>query len=85
MIAKICNYITESSRKLAENSAENYLKEKFKKSVLLSALVEYDKYRFKSKENPKYVKQKGSTYCLVCEKKTNHKNIKGVALENKIG
>ena len=45
----------------------------------------YDKYRFKSKEIPKYVKKKENTYCLVCEKKkTNNKNIKGVALENKI-
>ena len=48
-------------------------------------MVEYDKYRFKSKEKPKYVKKKKNTYCLVYEKKTNNKNIKGVALENKIG
>ena len=34
-------------------------------------MVEYDKYRFKSKEKPKYVKQKkNNTYRLVCEKKT---------------
>ena len=43
---------------------------------------EYDKYRLKSKEKPKYLKKKN---CLVCEKKTDNKNIKGVALENKIG
>ena len=43
---------------------------------------EYDKYRLKSKEKPKYLKKKT---CLVCEKKTDNKNIKGVALENKIG
>ena len=49
-------------------------------------MVEYDKYRFKSNEKPKYVKKKKkNTYCLVCEKKTNNKNIKGVRLENKIG
>ena len=48
-------------------------------------MVEYDQYRFKSKEKPKYVKKKKNTYCLVFEKKTNNKNIKGVRLENKIG
>ena len=48
-------------------------------------MVECDKYCFKSKENPKYVKKKENTYCLVCEKKTDNKSIKGVALKNKIG
>ena len=48
-------------------------------------MVEYDKYCFKSKEKLKYVKKKENTYCLVCEKETDNKNIKGVALENKIG
>ena len=28
---------------------------------------------------------KKNTYCLVCEKKTDNKNIKGVALESEIG
>ena len=37
------------------------------------------------KIKPKYVKKKKNTYCLVCEKKTGSKNIKGVALENGIG
>ena len=71
--------------RIVSEISRKFSRKLFKRKVLLSALVEYDKYRFKSKENPKYVKQKGSTYCLVCEKKTNHKNIKGVALENKIG
>ena len=48
-------------------------------------MVEYDKYRFKSKEKPKYVKKEDS-YWVECRKtKTKNKNIKGVALENKIG
>ena len=47
-------------------------------------MVEYNKYRFKLKERLKYVKKKKkNTYCLVCEKKTDNKYIKGVALENK--
>ena len=29
--------------------------------------------------------KKENSYCLVCKKKTDNKNIKGVALENKIG
>ena len=36
------------------------------------------------KTKPKYVKKENSQ-CLVCKKKTDNKNIKGVALENKIG
>ena len=44
-------------------------------------MVDYDKYRFKLKEQPKYIK-KETSYCVGCRKK---KNIKGVALENKIG
>ena len=36
-------------------------------------MVEYDKYRFKSKEKPKYMKKEDS-YCAGCRKK----NIKGV-------
>ena len=36
-------------------------------------MIEYDKYGFKSKEKQKYVKRK-----------TDNKNIKEVALENKI-
>ena len=48
-------------------------------------MVEYDKYRFKSKEKPKYLKKQDS-YCVGCRrKKTKNKNIKGVALESKIG
>ena len=32
-----------------------------------------------------YVKKKENLYCLVCKKKTDNKNIKGVALENTAG
>ena len=47
-------------------------------------MVDYDKYCFKSKEKPKYVKkEKKNTNCLVCEKQTDNKNIIGVALENR--
>ena len=48
-------------------------------------MVEYDKCCFKSKEKPKYVKKKENTYYLACRKKTDNKNIRGVALEDKIG
>ena len=47
-------------------------------------MVEYDKYCFKLKKT-KYVKKRKNAYCLVCEKKTDNKNVKGEALENKIG
>ena len=49
-------------------------------------MVQYDKYRVKSKEKPKYVKKEDS-YCVGCRKTTTttKKNIKGVALEIKIG
>ena len=47
-------------------------------------MIEFDKYRFKSKEKPKCVKKEKSAYWLVCEKNTDNKNIKGVALENNI-
>ena len=54
-------------------------------TTYLIKMVEYDKYRFKSKEKPKYVKKEDS-YWVECRKtKTKNKNIKGVALENKIG
>ena len=46
-------------------------------------MVEYDKYCFKSKEKPKYVQKKKSTYCLVSEKNTGNKNIKAVAEDNR--
>ena len=49
-------------------------------TTYLVKMVEYDKYRFKSKEKPKYVKIEDS-YCVGCRKKKN--NIKGVALEKK--
>ena len=64
----------------------NYIKQ-FNKKILptLLKIAEYDKYHFKSKEKPKYVKKKKNTYCLVCEKKADNKNIKEAALENKIG
>ena len=39
-------------------------------------MVQYDKYCLKSTEKPKYVKKKKNTYCLLCEKKTENKNIK---------
>ena len=51
----------------------------------LSKIVEYHKYHFKPKGKPKYGKKKEKTYCLVCKKKADNKNIKEVALENKIG
>ena len=37
-------------------------------SAYLRKVVEYDKYRFKSKEKPKYVKEETS-YCVECRKK----------------
>ena len=46
-------------------------------------MVEYDKYRFKPKEKPKYIK-KETNYCVGFREKTKNKNIKGVALENKM-
>ena len=45
----------------------------------------YNKYYLNTKEKPLYVKNKENTYCLVCKKKTDNNNIKGVALETKIG
>ena len=40
----------------------------------------------KNKETKRqYVRKKQNTYCFVCEKKTDNKIIKRVALENKIG
>ena len=53
-------------------------------TTYLIKLVEYDKSRFKSKEKPKYIK-KETSYRVGCRKKIKNKNIKGVALENKIG
>ena len=43
-------------------------------------MVEYDKYRFKSKEKPKYMKKEDS-YCVGCRKKKHKRS----TLENKIG
>ena len=37
-------------------------------TTYLIKMVEYDKYRFKSKEKPKYVK-KETSYCVGVEKK----------------
>ena len=34
----------------------------------LIKMVEYDKYHFKSKEKPKYIK-KETSYCVACRKK----------------
>ena len=48
-------------------------------------MVEYDKYLFKSKEKPKYIKKRENMYCLICGQKTDNKNIKKVALKNQIG
>ena len=56
-----------------------------KNTAYLIKMAEYDKYWFKPKEKPKYVKKKENFYCLVCEKKTDNKNIKGVTLENQTG
>ena len=47
----------------------------------------YDKYHLKTNEKPQYVKKKENTDCLVRKKnkkKTDNKNRKGVALENKV-
>ena len=38
----------------------------------LLKMIEYDKYRFKSKEKPKYVKKEDSYY-VVCRKKNKIK------------
>ena len=57
-----------------------------KNTAFLIKMVEYDKNCFKLKEKPWYVKKKEkSIYCLACEKKTNNKKTRGVALVNKIG
>ena len=53
-------------------------------TTYLIKMVEYDKYRFKPKEKPKYIK-KETSYCVGFREKTKNKNIKGVALENKMG
>ena len=53
-------------------------------TTYLIKMVEYDKYFFKSKEKPKYVKKK-IVIVQDVENKTKNKNIKGVALENKTG
>ena len=37
------------------------------------------------RKNQNMLKRKKNTCCLACEKKTDNKNIKGVALENKVG
>ena len=44
-------------------------------------MVEYDRFCFKLKEKTRHIKKKKKTY----NKKQIIKNIKGVALENKIG
>ena len=49
-------------------------------TTYLIKMVEYDKYRFKSKEKPKYVKKQ-----IVIVQDVEKKNIKGVALEKKQG
>ena len=48
-------------------------------------MVVYDEYFVYNKEKPQYVINEKNTYCLVCKKKTDNKNIRGVALEKKIG
>ena len=42
-------------------------------NTYLIKMIEYDKYRFKSKEKPKYVK-KETSYCVGCRKKQQKKN-----------
>ena len=37
-------------------------------TTYLIRMAEYDKYSFKSKEKPKYIKRKDS-YCVECRKK----------------
>ena len=48
-------------------------------------MMVYNKYYLNRKEKHLYVKKKENTYCLVFKKKTYNNNIKGIALENKIG
>ena len=48
-------------------------------------MVVYSKYYLNRKKTPLFVRNKENTYCLVCKKKVDNNNIKGVALENKIG
>ena len=48
-------------------------------------MIQYDKYRFKLKEKPKYVKKKTKQLLLRMQKKKINKSIKGVALDNQIG
>ena len=43
-----------------------------KNTTYLIKMVEYDEYRFKSKEKLKYVK-KETSYCVGCKKKEEHK------------
>ena len=50
-----------------------------KNTTYLIKMIEYDKYYFRSKEKPKYIKKK-----IVIVQGVGGKNIKGVALENKI-
>ena len=52
-----------------------------KNITYLIKMVEYDKYCFKSIEKPKYLKKK----TVIVQGAERKKNIKGVALENKIG
>ena len=35
----------------------------------------YDKYCLKTKEKPQQINMKENTYCLICKKKTDNKNI----------
>ena len=83
-INKIQNYITKSNKKNEKQICKRITRSISKplkhiryfvaKIVPTSyKMIEYDKYGFKSKEKQKYVKRK-----------TDNKNIKEVALENKI-
>ena len=48
-------------------------------------MVEYDKIVLNQKKNLDTWKKRKNIYCLACEKKTNKKKTRGVALVNKIG
>ena len=81
---KIYNYINESSVKLAVNSVEESLKEKFSKE-LLSYMPSFSKFlkpvRYFVKKNRK--EKKEDIYWWACKKKADNKKIMEVALVNK--
>ena len=87
-LVKIQNYIAQSN----EEKLLNYILSISKALKRIRYFVENTPniiknggvwYYIKNKEKPQYAK-KQNTYYLVCKKKTNNKNIRGVLLVNKI-